>query len=178
MKVHAVLADPNTDAQIVILRHERTQTLLPIWIGAFEANVIRMAMEKVSLSRPMTHDLLKELLTYLKVQLDRVVINDVKNNTYYAILHLTQTVSDGNASSKVGQEVQCPETKTAVESEGAIQAIKLEVDARPSDAIALSLRCGAPLYVTETLLNRKDVDGLSEWLSRLQPKDFGASYNA
>lgn len=153
MKVYAVLADPNTDAQIVILKDEQNKVLLPIWMGSAEAIVIRMAMEKIEISRPLTHDLLKEILTYLHFRLDKVIIHDVNNSTYYAALYLEETVSD-------------------------LPLRSVEIDARPSDAIALSLRYDAPLYVSEALLNQKEAnDGLSEWLARLHPKDFGSFYN-
>jgi bifunctional DNase/RNase len=153
MKVYAVLADPNTEAQIVILKDEQNKVLLPIWMGSAEAIIIRMAMEKIEISRPLTHDLLKEILTYLHFRLDKVIINDVNNSTYYAALYLEETVSDLSLRS-------------------------FQIDARPSDAIALSLRYDAPLYVSEVLLNQKEAnDGLSEWLSRLHPKDFGSFYN-
>lgn len=160
MKVYAVLADPNTEAQIVILKDEQNKVLLPIWMGSAEAIVIRMAMEKVEISRPLTHDLLKEILTYLHFRLDKVIINDVNNNTYYAALYLEETLPNKSAA----------RTSTPLKS--------LQIDARPSDAIALSLRYDAPLYVAEEILNKKEIDdGLSEWLSRLHPKDFGSFYN-
>ncbi len=148
MKVYAVLADPSTDAQIVILKDEQNKALLPIWMGSSEASAIRLSMEKVELARPLTHDLLKEILTHLHFRLDKVVIHNVNNNTYYADLYIEGTKS-------------------------------FQMDARPSDAIALSLRYGAPLYVAEEILNQKEsTDGLSEWLTRLHPKDFGSFYNA
>ncbi len=154
MKVYAVLADPHTEAQIVILKDEQNLVLLPIWVGSAEAVAIRLAMEKIEISRPLTHDLLKEILTYLHFRLDKVIINDVNNGTYYAALYLEEMVSN----------------KATAQS--------LQMDARPSDAIALSLRYDAPLYVAEALLNKKETDdGLSEWLSRLHPKDFGSFYN-
>jgi hypothetical protein len=157
MKVYAVLSDPNTDAQIVLLKDEQNKVLLPIWMGAAEATAIRLAMEKVAISRPLTHDLLKEILTYLHFRLDKVIINDVNNSTYYAALYLEETLPNK------------PATQTMR---------SFQIDARPSDAIALSLRYEAPLYVSEALLNKKETDdGLSDWLSRLHPKDFGSFYN-
>jgi len=154
MKVYAVLADPNTEAQIVILKDEQSQALLPIWVGAYEASAIRLAMEKIEIARPLTHELLKEMLTHLHFRLDKVIIHNVNNNTYYSDLYLEET---GTASSP---------------------AKSFQVDARPSDAIALSLRYDAPLYVAEEILNHKETtDGLSEWLSRLHPKGLGSTYN-
>ncbi len=157
MKVYAVLSDPNTDAQIVLLKDEQNKVLLPIWMGAAEATAIRLAMEKVAISRPLTHDLLKEILTYLHFRLDKVIINDVNNSTYYAALYLEETLSNKPTAQTMRS---------------------FQIDARPSDAIALSLRYEAPLYVSEALLNKKETDdGLSDWLSRLHPKDFGSFYN-
>jgi len=157
MKVYAVLADPNTEAQIVILKDEQNSVLLPIWMGAYDASAIRLAMEKVVIPRPLTHDLLKEILTYLHFRLDKVIITDVTNSNYYAALYLEETVSNKSTAEPVRS---------------------FQIDARPSDAIALSLRYNAPLYVAEALLNQKEADdGLSEWLARLRPKDFGSFYN-
>ena len=175
MKVYAILADPNTEAQIVILKDEQNRVLLPIWMGAFEASAIRLAMEKIAIPRPLTHDLLKEVLTYLHFRLDKVIINDVQNSTYYAALYLEETVSNKPVTPAGKDAPLLPAQK-----KGAPATLKsLQIDARPSDAIALSLRFDAPLYVDETLLNKKETDdGLSEWLSRLHPKDFGSFYNA
>jgi hypothetical protein len=157
MKVYAALVDPNTEAQIIILKDETNKHLLPIWMGSAEAVMIRMALEKVEIARPLTHDLLKEILTYLHFKLDKVMITDVNNSTYYAVLYLEEVVS---------------------ETLKAKPPRSLQIDARPSDAIALSLRYDAPIYVAEALLNHKEsTDGLSEWLARVHPKDFGSFYN-
>ena len=174
MKVYAVLSDPNTEAQVVILRDEQSRVLLPIWVGTSEACSIRLALEKVAVSRPLTHDLLKEILTYLHFRLDRVIINDVNNSTYYAALYLEETVSN-KAAVLTGKETTEPVTQ---KKEKPAPLKSFQIDARPSDAIALSLRYDAPLYVSEEILNQKETDdGLSEWLSRLHPKDFGSFYN-
>lgn len=160
MKVYAVLADPNTEAQVIILRDEQSLVLLPIWMGASEAVAIRLAMDKVAISRPLTHDLLKEILTYLHFRLDKVIINDVNNSTYYAALYLEETAPNKSAA------------------RSSVPLKSFQIDARPSDAIALSLRYNAPLYVAEEILNKKETDdSLSEWLSRLHPRDFGSFYN-
>ncbi|MEK7702738.1 MAG: bifunctional nuclease family protein [Nitrospirota bacterium] len=161
VKVYAVLTDPNTDAQVVLLRDEQNQLLLPIWVGATEASAIRLTLEGVSIARPLTHDLLKTLLTVLHFRLDKAIINDVNDNTYYAVLYLEE-VADRKASSAA----ETSDRKS------------FQIDARPSDAIALSLRYGAPLYVAQTIFNEShSQDDLTEWLSRLHPKDFGSFYN-
>jgi len=158
MKVYAVLADPNTEAQVIILKDEQDRVLLPIWVGYSEAVAIRLAMEKVAIARPLTHDLLKEILTHLHFRLDKVIITDVNNSNYFAALYLEETASNKSPSH--------------------VPLKSFQIDARPSDAIALSLRYDAPLYVSEEILNQKEEnDGLSEWLSRLHPKDFGSFYN-
>ncbi len=152
VKVYALVADPNTEAQVVILKEEQNQTLLPIWVGAAEATTIRLAMEKVPIPRPLTHDLLKDLLTHLHFRMEKAVINDIHNSTYYAAIYL----------------------KPEFSSDPKEASTSLQFDARPSDAIALSLRCDAPLYIAEELFRKQDSgDGFLEWLSRTQPKDFG-----
>lgn len=157
LKVHAVVSDPNTEAQIVILKDEQNVELLPIWVGTTEGNAIRFALEGIAPQRPLTHDLLRDLLTHLSVQMEKVVIHDLNNNTYFATLYLMHRRNS--------------------EQEGAGGPGEFTIDARPSDAIALALRAGVPIYVTEEVLRKKSPENLDEWLERLKPKDFG-SYNA
>lgn len=155
LKVHDVVSDPNTEAQIVILKDEQKMELLPIWVGTTEGNAIRFALEGIVPQRPLTHDLLRDLLTHLSIQMEKVVIHDLNNNTYFATLYLTH--------------------RRPSELEGG-GAGEFTIDARPSDAIALALRTGVPIYVTEEVLRKKSSENLDEWLERLKPKDFG-SYN-
>jgi len=143
LKVQGVLSDPNSEAQIVILRDEQDVETLPIWVGVAEGNAIRFALEGVALPRPLTHDLLKSTLDHLGVDLVKVVINDMNNSTYYANLYLSQ-----------GESL-------------------LTVDARPSDAIALALRAHVPIFVSEAVLKKKSSENLDTWLEKLKPKDFG-----
>ncbi|TAK08164.1 MAG: bifunctional nuclease family protein [Candidatus Manganitrophaceae bacterium] len=157
LKVHAVVSDPNTEAQIVILKDEQNVELLPIWVGVTEGNAIRFALEGIVPQRPLTHDLLRDLLNHLSVQMEKIVIHDLNNNTYFATLYLTH--------------------RRAPEPEGPGGPVEFTIDARPSDAIALALRAGVPIYVTEEVLRKKSSENLDEWLERLKPKDFG-SYNA
>lgn len=156
LKVHAVVSDPNTEAQIVILKDEQNVELLPIWVGVTEGNAIRFALEGIVPQRPLTHDLLRDLLGHLSVQMEKVVIHDLNNNTYFATLYLIH--------------------RRPPEQEGGAPT-EFTIDARPSDAIALALRAGVPIYVTEEVLRKKSSENLDEWLERLKPKDFG-SYNA
>ncbi len=177
VKIYALLADPNTEAQVLVLKDTQDRALLPIWIGASEANAIRLAMEKITISRPLTHDLLKEILTYLNVRLEKVVINDVQNNTYYATLHFEQPLSGPQAGS-VKEDAESSETQkpNGDQNEEKTASTTIQIDARPSDAIALSLRYDTPLYVAEEVLNKQDTNsGFSEWLSRISPRDFGSS---
>ena len=141
LKVYGILSDQATESQIVLLRDEQSTEVLPIWVGTAEGQAIRMAMEGVSAPRPMTHDLLKSLMQYLKITPKKVVVNSIKNGTYYAALHL-----------------EAGETDTVI-------------DARPSDAIALALRCGTPIYTTEEVIHKKGAESLDLWLEKLNPKD-------
>jgi len=163
LKVHAVVSDPNTEAQIVILRDEQKMDLLPIWVGATEGNAIRFALEGLVSSRPMTHDLLRDFLGHLGVELEKVLIHDMSEGTYFASLHLTR--HPGVVPGEDGEQ----DAESFSED--------LSVDARPSDAIALALRMGVPIYATEAVLQKKSSENLDAWLEKLNPKDFG-SYDA
>jgi uncharacterized protein len=141
LKVHGVVSDPKTETQIVILRDVNNEEILPIWVGVAEGNAIRFALEGIIPPRPMTHDLVKELLEQLGVQLQKVVVNEMKNNTYYATIHmLTHNTTH-------------------------------TVDSRPSDAIALALRTSTPIFATDEVLKKKISENLDAWLQQLNPKD-------
>lgn len=143
VKVHGILSDPKTETQIVILKDEKDSEVLPIWVGVAEGNAIRFALEGIVPPRPMSHDLFKSLLGHLGITLEKVVISEIKNNTYYSLLFFNAKGSE----------------KT--------------VDARPSDAIALGLRLGVPIFVAEEVLKKKSGENLDTWLEKLNPKDFG-----
>ena len=143
LKVHGVLPDPNTDTQIVLLRDDAQGEILPIWVGAAEGNAIRLAMEGIAPPRPMSHDLIRTLAEHLNIKLTRVVVTDVKNNTYYASLHVVA------------------------------QGTERTVDSRPSDAIALALRMNCPIYVTQEVLRQRGGGNLDAWLEKLDAKDLG-----
>ena len=143
LKVHGVVPDPNTDTHIVILRDEQNAEILPIWVGAAEGNAIRLALEGITPPRPMTHDLLRSLTDHLNIKVTRVVVTDVRNNTYYASIHLI-----------------CRDAQRAI-------------DCRPSDAIALALRANTPIYTTPDVLKRRTGGNLDTWLEKLDMRNFG-----
>lgn len=143
LSVQGVLTDPKTETQVVLLRAEDGKEVLPIWVGAVEGSAIKLALEGILPTRPMTHDLLKSMMEHLGLRVQKVIITEIKNNTYYALIY--------------------------VESGGSL----LSIDSRPSDAIALALRTHVPIYTTDEVLKQKSGDSLDTWLERLNPKDFG-----
>ena len=143
LKVHGVLVDPNTDTQIVILRDDNNADVLPIWVGTAEGTSIRLALEGIIPPRPMSHDLISSFTDHLGLKVTKIVITDVKNNTYYATIHFS---SNG---------------------------MERTVDSRPSDALALALRAKAKIFVTQEVLNRRSGENLDAWLAKLDPKQFG-----
>lgn len=144
LTVHGVVADPNTETQIVILRDERTAQVLPIWVGAAEGNAIKLAMDDAPTSRPMSHDLLRSMMEHLSLAVSKVVVTDVKNNTFFASVYLTS------------------------------QGTERTVDARPSDAIALALRTNSPIFVTANVLQQRGGNSLETWLEKLGTKNTSA----
>ena len=143
MTVKGLTLDPLTNMPIVILKDMEDKRVLPIWIGLFEANAIALELEKITTPRPMTHDLIRDIITGINATVTKVVVNDLKNNTFYAVIHLSL---DGN---------------------------NIVIDSRPSDAIALALRIGSPIYVSTEVVNKarsidmtkesEDTDQLKEW---------------
>ena len=153
MKIKGLMIDPITQMPIIILKDPSGDAVLPIWVGLFEANAIALQIEKISTPRPMTHDLLKNVLGQLDTKITKVVITDLKENTFYAVIHLSR---GGTA---------------------------VLVDSRPSDAIAVALRAEAPIFVDEDVINRAksvdmakeagESDRLRQWLEKLDPEDLG-----
>ena len=152
MTIKGLMLDPITNTPIVILKDKDGDRVLPIWVGLFEANAIALQIENVATPRPMTHDLLRNIITDLDGRVDRIVVSDLKENTFYAVVHLT------------------------------VRGERVAVDARPSDAISLALRTRAPIMVEETVIeNAKNVDFGSErlnpdkvqqWLEALDPAEL------
>jgi bifunctional DNase/RNase len=153
MSIKGLMVDPITNMPIVILKDKLGERVLSIWVGIFEANAIALQIENVSTPRPMTHDLLRNIITDLDGSVDRVVVSDLKDNTFFAIIHLT------------------------------VKGERIAVDARPSDAIALALRTRSPILVEESVIdNAKTVDftaepgdnaRLQKWLESLDPEELG-----
>ncbi|MGB8602895.1 MAG: bifunctional nuclease family protein [Rhizomicrobium sp.] len=154
VRIRGLMMDPSTNMPIVVLKDVSSDTVMPIWLGIFEANAIAVEIEKVATPRPMTHDLMRNLMQSLRVSLEKVVINQLKADTFYAILWLRQ-----------GEEL-------------------ITLDARPSDAIALALRADCPLYVdSEVLQNARlntsvpaenaTAEQLRSWLEGLNDEDLG-----
>lgn len=124
VKIGALIMDPNSNTPIVVLKSIESDTILPIWVGAFEANAIALEIEKIIPQRPMTHDLLRNLIIETGLNVKRVVINDLKDNTFFAQIELAKDSQD-----------------------------LINLDARPSDAIALALRLDCPIFVHQKVID-------------------------
>lgn len=143
MKVEGLLFDPRSGMYILLLHQVDGSETLPIWIGKPEADAIALALGKVLTPRPLTHDLIKNVFDGFNVKVTRIVITEIIDNTYYALIH----VSDGKR--------------------------EITIDSRPSDAVAVALRVSAPIFVDESVFEVKMADELEEWLKNLKPEDFG-----
>jgi uncharacterized protein len=157
MKISGITVDPFTNTPIVVLKDLDDQDVLPIWIGLLEASSIATALENIQTPRPMTHDLVKSILDQLEVKVIRIEVNDLKDNTYFALIHLE------------------------------VDGKRLTIDSRPSDALAIALRTGAAIFVEESVIRRsskvdlsqkgdKVVTDTTEWediLENLSADDFG-----
>jgi bifunctional DNase/RNase len=143
MRVEGLLFDPRSNMYILLLREIDGAGTLPIWIGKPEADSIALALGKVATPRPLTHDLVKNITDGLKVKIARIVVTEIIDNTYYAFIYL----NDGKKETLI--------------------------DSRPSDAVAVALRAGAPIFVEESIMGTKTADELDEWLKNLKPEDFG-----
>lgn len=153
MKIRGLMMDPVTNMPIVILKDVNGTSVLPIWVGIYEANAIALEIEKVTTPRPMTHDLIKNLLTGLETRVHKVVVSDLREDTFYAVISLER---DGQM---------------------------ITVDSRPSDALALALRVDCPIFVEEEVLknskvanaasDKVDNEELRKWLENLNDEDIG-----
>jgi hypothetical protein len=153
MKIRGLVMDPVTNMPIVILKDVGGQSVLPIWVGIYEANAIALEIEKVTTPRPMTHDLLRNLLLGLETHVQKVVVNELRDDTFYALIWL--------------------------ERNGEMMSI----DSRPSDALALALRVDCPIFVDDEVLkssknagnstDKVSNDELRKWLENLNDEDMG-----
>jgi len=153
MKIRGLMMDPVTNMPIVVLKDAQGTAILPIWVGIYEANAIALEIEKVQTPRPMTHDLLKNLLLGLSVRVHKVVVNDLRDDTFFALIWMER---DGQMMS---------------------------VDSRPSDALALALRVDCPIFVEEDVLKNSKIasaitekssnEELKKWLEGLGDEDLG-----
>jgi uncharacterized protein len=153
MTIKGLMVDPITNMPIVMLKDVQGTRMLPIWVGIFEANAIAMQMENVATARPMTHDLLRNVIKDLEGTVDRIVVSDLRDNTFYAVIYLS------------------------------VRGESVAIDARPSDAIALALRTRAPILVEETVIDsakvgdlaydREDAKHWKKVLEDLDPEDLG-----
>jgi bifunctional DNase/RNase len=153
MRIKGLMLDPVTNMPIIILSDMEGQRILPIWVGFFEANAIALQMENVATPRPMTHDLLKNVISGLNATVKKILVNNLWDNTFYALIYL--------------------------EMDGETMAI----DSRPSDAIALALRMKSPIFVEEEVIQKaksiegtrdlSDSESLQKWLENLRPEELG-----
>ncbi len=153
MTIKGLMIDPITNMPIVILKDKEGERVLPIWVGVFEANAIALQIENISTPRPMTHDLIRNILSEIEADVQRIVVCELRENTFYAMIYLDR--------------------------EGETMAI----DARPSDAIALALRTKAPIFVEDDVVesakgldlskDTTDSERLQKWLEGLNPDDLG-----
>jgi bifunctional DNase/RNase len=152
MSIKGLMLDPVSNSPIVVLKDDDEKFFLPIWVGIFEANAIALQLENITTPRPMTHDLLRNMINELDARVTRVVINDLRDSTFFAQIRLL-----------VGGKT-------------------LEVDARPSDAIALALRTEAPIFVAQSVLDQAQTitpegedndEKMKKWFENLEPDEMG-----
>jgi len=153
MKIRGLMMDPVTNMPIVVLKDVGSEAVLPIWVGVYEANAIALEIEKVTTPRPMTHDLIKNLLLGLDTHVHKVVVSELRDDTFFAVIWM--------------------------ERDGKI----ISIDSRPSDALALALRLDCPIYVDEEVLkhskqatasaDRVSAEDLRKWLEGLNDEDLG-----
>lgn len=153
MTIKGLMMDPVTNTPIVVLQERDADRVLPIWVGVVEANAIALQVENIATARPMTHDLLRNIIQDLEGTVDRIVVSDLKEQTFYAVIHID------------------------------VHGDRLAIDARPSDAIALALRAHAPIMVEDAVFERakqttytpeqRDPEQLKAYLDNMTPESMG-----
>jgi len=144
MKIEGLLFDPRSNMYILLLKETDGNNTLPIWIGKPEADSIALALGKIVTPRPLTHDLIKNVIQGMKMNVTKIVITEIVDNTYYAGIYIDK--GDGT---------------------------EISIDSRPSDAIAVAIRINAPIFVDEHVIEHRNNDELEDWLEKLKPEDFG-----
>lgn len=156
MSIKGLMLDPVSNSPIVVLKDDDEKFFLPIWVGIFEANAIALQLENITTPRPMTHDLLRTMISELDARVTRIVINDLKDSTFFAQIGLLIHRTGGDQT--------------------------LEIDARPSDALALALRAEAPIFVSQAVLEQAQTitpdaeesdEKTKQWFENLTPEDLG-----
>lgn len=142
MKIEGLLFDPRSNMYILLLKETNGTNILPIWIGKPEADSIALALGKIPTPRPLTHDLIKNMFEGLEIKPTKIVVTDIVDNTYYAVIY----VDNGRG--------------------------EIPIDSRPSDAIAVAIRTSSPIFVEESVIAYRNNDELEEWLRNLKPEDF------
>lgn len=158
--------DPRNMSPIVLLRDSEERNFLPIWIGMFEAAAIAMELQGFDPPRPMTHDLICDILERGDLQVSQIIINEVKDDTFYAIIELL---------------------KNSLDKKGKIKEEIIQIDARPSDALAIAVRLSAPIFVSESVMmkakmvnsekDKEETDKFKEFINNINPEDFQKYYN-
>jgi bifunctional DNase/RNase len=149
MNLNSILFDSKNNSYIIVLKDETGEKALPIWIGAAEGHSIAIALSNVKAARPLTHDLIITLFDRLEIEIARVVISDLIDNTFYASLYLLQNSKE------------------------------FHIDARPSDAVAIAIRINAPIFVEEEVLNKQDSSLLDSWMKSMgEGEGGGPEYSA
>lgn len=143
MQVEGLLFDPRSNMYILLLKDVNGPSTLPIWIGKPEADSIALALGKVVTPRPLTHDLIKNMVAGMNMKVSRIVVTEILDNTYYALIYFGDGIKETS------------------------------IDSRPSDAIAVALRTNAQIFVDEAVLEKRGTDELEDWLKNLKPEDFG-----
>jgi bifunctional DNase/RNase len=153
MKIRGLMMDPVTNSPIVVLKDASGEGVLPIWVGIYEANAIALEIEKITLPRPQTHDLIKNVLTGLEASVRKVVVSELRDDTFFAVIWMER---DGHI---------------------------ISIDSRPSDALALALRLDCPIYVEESVLksskqatpvtDKSTSEEMRKWLENLNDDDLG-----
>lgn len=143
MKIEGIMFDSKSSMYILLLKAVNGNDTLPIWIGKPEADSIALALGNIATPRPLSHDLLKNILTRLDIMVSRILVRALVDNTYYASIY----ISDGRS--------------------------EIAVDSRPSDAVAVALRTSTPIFVDDNVIKTQHTDELDKWLEDLRPEDFG-----